>query len=54
LALDQLGVKPSATVTFGDQASRDGGAAALGIVTVILPQLLSLGTRGLDRFLTLF
>ena len=54
LALDQLGVKPSAAVMFGDRASRDGGAAALGMVTVILPQLLSLGTRGLDRFLTLF
>jgi HAD superfamily hydrolase (TIGR01509 family) len=54
LALEQLGVEPSAAVMFGDRASRDGGAAALGIVTVILPPLLSLGMRGLGRFLNLF
>ncbi len=54
LALDRLGVKPSAAVIFGDRARRDGGAAALGIVTVIQPLLLSWGSRGLGRFLTLF
>ncbi len=54
LALDQLGVESSAAVMFGDRPSRDGGAAQLGIVTVILPPLLSLGTRGLCNFLSLF
>jgi HAD superfamily hydrolase (TIGR01509 family) len=53
LAIEQLGVEPSAAVMFGDRASHDGGAAALGIPTVILPPLLSVGDRGLERFLTL-
>jgi putative hydrolase of the HAD superfamily len=54
IALDQLGTEPSAAVMFGDRASRDGGAAAFGIPTVILPPLLSVGERGLERFLRLW
>jgi HAD superfamily hydrolase (TIGR01509 family) len=54
IALDQLEVKPSDAVMFGDRASRDGGAAACGIPTVILPPLLSVGERGLGRFLGLW
>lgn len=54
IALDQLGVEPSAAVMFGDRASRDGGAAALGVPTVILPPLLYVGERGLKRFLGLW
>ena len=54
IALDQLEVKPSDALMFGDRASRDGGAAACGIPTVIFPPLLSVGERGLKRFLGLW
>jgi HAD superfamily hydrolase (TIGR01509 family) len=53
LALDQLGVDPVDAVMFGDRASRDAGAGALGVTTVILPPLLSVGERGLRPFLNL-
>ena len=54
IALEQLEVKPSDALMFGDRASRDGGAAACGIATVILPPLLSPGERGLKQFLGLW
>ena len=57
IAIDELGVEPvepPAAVMFGDRASRDGGAAALGIPTIILPPLLSVGDRRLERFLSLW
>lgn len=50
LALDQLAVEPGAAVMFGDRPSRDGGAAQLGVLTVIFPPLLGIGERGLHRF----
>jgi HAD superfamily hydrolase (TIGR01509 family) len=54
LALDQLGIDPREAVMFGDRASRDGGAASIGVATVILPPLLSVGERGLRAFLSLW
>jgi beta-phosphoglucomutase-like phosphatase (HAD superfamily) len=37
LALDALEVRPEAALIVGDRASHDGGAAAAGIATPILP-----------------
>jgi FMN phosphatase YigB (HAD superfamily) len=37
IALDQLGVTPRETLMVGDRAARDGGAASVGIATLILP-----------------
>lgn len=52
-ALDLLGVAPSAALMVGDRASHDGGAAAVGITTVILPPLGSPDSRGLHRVVRL-
>ncbi len=38
----------------GDRASRDGGAAATGIPTLILPPARDFGPRGLELVLHLF
>lgn len=37
LALDALGARPEHALMVGDRASHDGGAAAAGIATLILP-----------------
>jgi HAD superfamily hydrolase (TIGR01549 family) len=48
-ALDALGVTPGEALMVGDRVSRDGGAAAVGIDTLILPTNHSYAPRGLDR-----
>ncbi len=49
LALDTLGVSPGDALMVGDRASNDGGAAAVGITTLILPSPPEhLEQRGLD------
>ena len=53
LALDQLDVTPSETLMVGDRPSHDGGAAAVGIATMILPPLQTLHDRGLRSVLDL-
>jgi FMN phosphatase YigB (HAD superfamily) len=47
-ALDALGVGPHEALMVGDRAARDGGAAAVGIDTLVLPTPAELGPRGLD------
>jgi len=47
-ALDALGVEPHEALMVGDRAGRDGGAAAVGIDTLILPAPAEPGPRGLD------
>ncbi len=48
-ALDLLGVDAHRALMVGDRASHDGGAAAAGITTVILPPApTTVSTRGLD------
>jgi len=41
------------TLMVGDRANRDGGAAALGITTLILPSVANYTPRGLDLVLLL-
>jgi len=53
LALDAVGVQPDEALMVGDRASHDGGAAAVGIATLILPLRRELGPRGLDVVLRL-
>jgi HAD superfamily hydrolase (TIGR01509 family) len=53
LALDAVGVQPDEALMVGDRASHDGGAAAVGIATLILPLRRALGPRGLDVVLRL-
>ena len=56
LALDALGVTSDRALMVGDRASHDGGAAAIGIATFILPSLghtSSVRPRGLDAVLRL-
>ena len=49
LALDALAVRPEHALMVGDRASHDGGAAAAGIATLILPPPPErLEPRGLD------
>jgi HAD superfamily hydrolase (TIGR01509 family) len=49
LALDALDVRPENALMVGDRASHDGGAAAAGIATLILPSPpAQLEPRGLD------
>jgi HAD superfamily hydrolase (TIGR01509 family) len=49
LALDALEVRPEEALMVGDRASHDGGAAAAGIATLILPSPPErLEPRGLD------
>lgn len=49
LALDALGMRPEHALMVGDRASHDGGAAAAGIATLILPSPPArLEPRGLD------
>ncbi len=53
VALEQLGVTAAETLMVGDRASRDGGAAAVGITTLILPPVANYTPRGLDIVLHL-
>ena len=53
ITLEQLGVMPRETLMVGDGASRDGGAASVGITTLILPQVPNSTRRGLDVVLPL-
>ena len=52
-ALDALDVARERALMVGDRASHDGGAAAVGIDTLILPAPASFGPRGLDVVLKL-
>ena len=53
IALEQLGVGAAETLMVGDRANRDGGAAAVGITTLILPPVPNEAQRGLDIVLRL-
>jgi len=53
LALDAVGAEPSEALMVGDRASHDGGAASVGIATLILPMPKELEPRGLDVVLRL-
>lgn len=53
LALEQLGVTAAETLMVGDRPERDGGAAAVGITTLILPPVPNYTSRGLDFVLQL-
>jgi HAD superfamily hydrolase (TIGR01509 family) len=44
-ALDRLGADPARTVMVGDNVHDDGGAAALGIRTLVLPGPTTVGSR---------
>jgi HAD superfamily hydrolase (TIGR01509 family) len=52
-ALTQLDAQPREALMVGDRASHDGGAAAVGIDTLILPAPREFGPRGLDVILRL-
>ena len=52
-ALDLLGVQASGALMVGDRASHDGGAADVGIDTLILPAPPAFGSRSLDVVLRL-
>jgi HAD superfamily hydrolase (TIGR01509 family) len=52
-ATTALGVEPTDTLMVGDTASTDGGAAAVGIATLILPRPEQPVRRGLDVVLGL-
>jgi HAD superfamily hydrolase (TIGR01509 family) len=53
LALDALAVTPSEAVMVGDTPSSDGGAAAIGVTTIILPTLRNFGPRDFGPVLSL-
>jgi HAD superfamily hydrolase (TIGR01509 family) len=53
LALDALGVTPSEAVMVGDTPRSDGGAAAIGVTTIILPTLRDFGPRDFGPVLNL-
>jgi HAD superfamily hydrolase (TIGR01509 family) len=52
-ALEALGTEPGESLMVGDRASHDGGAADVGIDTLILPAPAEFGARGLDVVLSL-
>jgi HAD superfamily hydrolase (TIGR01549 family) len=52
-ALDLLGVGPGDALMVGDRVSHDGGAADVGIDTLILPAPTAFEPRGLDVVLGL-
>jgi FMN phosphatase YigB (HAD superfamily) len=52
-ALRLLEVDAGAALMVGDRASRDGGAAAVGITTLLLPPVPNDSPRGLDAVLRL-
>jgi FMN phosphatase YigB (HAD superfamily) len=49
IALEALGAQP----TVGDRANRDGGAASVGVATLILPDVPTFMPRGLHVVLRL-
>jgi FMN phosphatase YigB (HAD superfamily) len=53
IALQELGVQPAEALMVGDRPGRDGGAAAAGIITLILPGVPNCTPRGLDVVLRL-
>jgi HAD superfamily hydrolase (TIGR01509 family) len=53
IALEQLGVTAAESLMVGDRANRDGGAAAVGITTLILPPVPNYTARELDLVLRL-
>jgi FMN phosphatase YigB (HAD superfamily) len=53
LALEQLGVTAAESLMVGARPQRDGGAAAVGITTLILPPVPNYTSRGLDLVLQL-
>jgi putative hydrolase of the HAD superfamily len=52
-ALEAVGAEPNEALMVGDRTSHDGGAAAVGIDTLILPAPVEFGPRGLDVVLRL-
>jgi FMN phosphatase YigB (HAD superfamily) len=48
-----LGVEPAATLMVGDNPLTDGGAAAAGLVVLLLPAPRATGRRGLRHVLSL-
>ena len=52
-AASAIGVEAGEALMVGDTAETDGGAAAVGIATLILPRPDELGPRGLDIVLRL-
>jgi HAD superfamily hydrolase (TIGR01549 family) len=50
-ACEQLGADPKATLMVGDNAARDGGAAAIGLRAYIVPARPGTGERGLAHVL---
>ena len=52
-ALELVDVEPHEALMVGDRVSHDGGAAAVGIDTLILPPPAASGPRGLDVVLRL-
>ncbi len=53
LALDALDIEACEALMVGDRASHDGGAASIGIPTLILPAQHALESRGLEAVLRL-
>jgi HAD superfamily hydrolase (TIGR01509 family) len=53
IALDALDVEAGDALMVGDRASHDGGAASIGIPTLILPAQHTMQPRGLDTVLRL-
>jgi putative hydrolase of the HAD superfamily len=47
-ALEELGVETNDALMVGDRVTQDGGAARVGIDTLILPNAPASGPRGLD------
>lgn len=52
-ALDRLGLGPEEVLMVGDRGAWDGGAAALGITTLVLPPLTAVTQARLHRVLDL-
>jgi HAD superfamily hydrolase (TIGR01509 family) len=52
-ATSAVGVRPDEALMVGDTAATDGGAAAIGIATLILPRPDELVTRGLNMVVRL-
>jgi HAD superfamily hydrolase (TIGR01509 family) len=50
-ACEKLGVDPKATLMVGDNAARDGGAAAVGMRSYVIPARPGTGERGLAHVL---
>ncbi len=48
LALDALGAEPGEALMVGDRETHDGGAASVGIATLLLPMPPTLRPRGLE------